>query len=641
MQPWLEKQSRLTLARLKPRLEPLLANRPDRQVFEERLEAHFPDIFRLLHALYGTQYDFFYHLEQILATAAEMYIARPRDLKMFDRLREENPLWFQSQEMLGGVCYVDQFAGTLAGLREKIPYFKELGLTYLHLMPLFRCPPEQNDGGYAVSSFREVNPALGTMEELASLTAELRQNGISLVLDFVFNHTSDEHDWALRALEGDADFQAYYRMFDDRTLPDQYEVNLREIFPVQAPGSFTYRPEIKKWVWTTFNRFQWDLNYANPAVFCAVLREMFFLANQGVEFLRLDAVPFIWKEMGTNCENLPEAHIIIQGFNALARVVAPALLFKSEAIVHPRDVASYVSWQECQISYNPLLMVCLWEALATREVRLLNRSMVGRFAIAKEAAWINYVRSHDDIGWGFANEDAAQLGLNGFDHRHFLNLFYIGRFPGSFSTGLPFNYNTRTQDMRISGATASLAGLEAALNSGDETDIENAIQRILLLHAIILSIGGIPLIYLGDAIATINDYSYEEDEGKADDNRWVHRPQMDWERAAKRNDPSSIEGRVFQPLSHLIAVRKQTPALANGKTVFFDTGNPHVFGFVRNDTVLVLGNFSEQPQPVERKSLAQEWAAPKSAVDLTTGQRQSLKGTLVLAPYQVMWLTMP
>lgn len=631
---WLNQQARLSLDRLLPRIEPLL--KADSERFIERLRAFFPAIFGHLHALYGTRYDFFYHLEQILATAARCYAARATDLKALDARREADPRWFKSEQMVGGVVYVDLFAGTLQGVREKIPYFTELGLTYLHLMPLFLSPEQNNDGGYAVSDYRTVAPRLGTMAELETLARELRQNGISLVLDFVFNHTSDEHAWARRALAGDEIFQDYYYMFADRALPDQYERNLREIFPDQAPGNFTFRPEIGKWVWTTFNRFQWDLNYSNPAVFNAMLDEMLSLANIGVEILRLDAVAFIWKQMGTSCENLPQAHRIIRAYNALVQVAAPAMLFKSEAIVHPDNVASYISREECPISYNPTLMALLWEALATREVKLLRHSMSKRFALPDDCAWVNYVRCHDDIGWTFADEDAAWVWINGFDHRQFLNAFYIGRFPGSFAAGLPFNYNPVNQDMRISGTAASLAGLEQAIKQNDALLTDHALKRLALIHSVILSAGGIPLIYLGDEIATLNDYSYQSDPAKQSDSRWVHRPRFDWARAERRHDPATVEGRLFHTLLHLIRLRKRTPAFGGGKTIFFDCGSPHVLAYYCDETILVLANFSEREQIVNQGTLIA--SLPEVVTDLVSGQPVDAAHEIRLAPYQFMWL---
>ncbi|NWF71089.1 MAG: amylosucrase [Chloroflexi bacterium] len=635
---WFAREAYLTLRRLLPRLSPLLPPGEEGARFLGRLEQHFATVFRCLYLLYNNHYDFFYHLEMILTAAARLYAARPAALKALDQQREANPLWFQSQSMMGGVCYVDLFAGNLQGIRAKIPYFQELGLTYLHLMPLFKSPAGENDGGYAVSSYRDVEPKLGTMAELAGLADELRAHGISLVLDFVFNHTSDEHEWAKRALAGEEEYQNYYYMFDDRTLPDQYERTLREIFPEQSPGSFTYRDDLQKWVWTTFRSFQWDLNYRNPQVFNAMLQEMLFLANQGVEFLRLDAVAFIWKEVGTPCESLPQVHDIIQAFNALTRIAAPAMLFKSEAIVHPDQVNSYVNPQECALSYNPTMMALMWEALATREVKLLYHSMRQHFALLPECAWVNYVRSHDDIGWTFADEVAAGLGINGFDHRQFLNQFYTGRFKGSFATGQPFNYNPVTRDMRISGTCASLAGLEQALETGDALLIDHAVSRIVLIYSIALSAGGVPLIYLGDEIATCNDYSYEHNPAQANDSRWVHRPPFDWARAERRRDASTIEGRVFQTLARLIQVRKSTPALANGRTTFFDTGSEQVLGYVRNGALLALCNFSEREQRVSREALRAAWPIPAQIVDLVSGQKVSFGFALTLQPYQVVWL---
>jgi amylosucrase len=638
----MNRKAKLSLERILPRLKTRFAEADpsDWKPFLTRLEVNFEALFDLLLHLYGGQYDFFYHLESILETAARMWLTRPAELKALDVEREADPLWFQSQEMLGGVCYVDLFADDLAGIRARIPYFKELRLTYLHLMPLFLSPTEENDGGYAVSSYRQVDPTLGTMNQLAELATELRREGISLVLDFVYNHTSDEHEWAQRALSGDLDYQEYYFIFPDRQMPDAYDAHLREIFPDVRRGSFTFRPEIDCWVWTTFHSFQWDLNYRNPVVFNRMAEEMLFLANIGVEVLRLDAVAFAWKKLGTLCENLPEAHMLIQALNALVRMAAPALLFKSEAIVHPDDVARYIAPHECQLSYNPLLMALLWEALATREVRPLQHSMQTRFKINPKCAWVNYVRCHDDIGWTFSDEDAAQLGINGFDHRQFLNVFYTGQFEGSFARGLPFQFNPTTKDMRISGTCASLAGLEKALREETSAEVELAIRRILLIHSIILSIGGIPLIYFGDEVGTLNDYSYRDDPAKADDSRWVHRPSTDWDKMARRTDESSIEGQVYNRLRRLIELRQEHPVFGGGETEIIDTGNPHVFGYVRQhegERVLILTSFTEEEQRITANDLRLHGLS-YTLTDLVTGEQFSSDEDLILAPYRFVWL---
>lgn len=641
----LSREAKRTLDRLQPRLETRFADfiikyPQEWQIFEERLNRHFEDLFRILYHLYGKHYDFFFHVEELLNVLAAYWIERSPELKKLDAERENRPEWFQSNQMLGGVCYVDLFAGTLKGIQEKVPYFKELGLTYLHLMPLFRCPEGENDGGYAISSYREVNPALGTMQELSNLAQLLRKEGISLVLDFVFNHTSNEHEWALKARAGDPEYQAYYYMFDDRTMPDAYERTLREIFPEEHPGAFTYFSDVGKWVWTTFHSNQWDLNYSNPVVFNRMAEEMLFLANAGVEVLRLDAVAFLWKQMGTNCENLPEAHMLIQAFNAIARISAPALIFKSEAIVHPDEVVRYIHPKECQISYNPLLMALLWNTLATRQTDLLTFSMQERFRIHPQCAWVNYVRCHDDIGWTFSDEDAAQLGINGFDHRRFLNDFYTGKFPGSFARGLPFQENPRTGDARISGTCASLAGLEKAIHEETEREVELALRRILLIHSVIISIGGIPLIYLGDEIGTLNDYRYREDPAKVRDSRWVHRPYADWEKYKRRFDETTLEGRLYSRLRKLIEQRKTIAAFSGAETEILSLRSKHLFAYVRqllNERVLVICNFSEQPQIIDGNEVRLHGLG-YHFVDLVSGQPYSTINALMLEPYQFVWL---
>ena len=648
----LARETQRTLDRLLPHLEQEFAAAvptAEWAEFRQRLQLHFPTLFPLLLELYSDQYDFFYQVERILALAAQSWLERPAELKTLDAAREQAPAWFQSEKMLGGVCYVDLFAGDLAGLRRHIPYFQELGLTYLHLMPLFDAPKGDSDGGYAVSDYRTVDDRLGTTDDLKALAADLRAVGISLVLDFIFNHTSDEHRWAKAALAGDPDHREYYFIFPDRTVPDAYERTLREIFPDKHPGAFTYRKEIGMWVWTTFNVFQWDLNYRNPVVFREMAGEMLYLANAGAEVLRLDALAFTWKEMGTVCESLPKAHTLVQAFNALLRIAAPSLLFKSEAIVHPDEVAKYISDDECQLSYNPLLMALLWNSLATREVRMLKRSMSYRFRIEPACAWVNYVRVHDDIGWTFDDGDAAALGINGFDHRRFLNAFYTGRFQGSFARGLPFQENPRTGDARISGTLASLAGLESALRSGNTAEVELAVRRICLVHAIILSIGGVPLIYLGDEVGTLNDYSYVNDPAKADDSRWVHRPATDWQKMERRHDTTTIEGRIYHALCHLIQVRKATPAFGGNQMAVINPGNDHVFAYVRTvhdqadsqpggQRVLVAANFTENPQPVAANELRlygldYRFRDLISDKDIVLGEEP-----LVLEPYQVIWL---
>jgi amylosucrase len=478
------------------------------------------------------------------------------------------------------------------------------------------------------------------MEELGRLAGVLRREGISLVLDFVFNHTSNDHEWARRAREGDPVYREYYHSFEDRTLPDRYEEHLREIFPSVRRGSFTWDEAMGRWVWTTFNSFQWDLNYDNPAVFCAMAEEMLYLANAGVQVLRLDAVAFIWKEMGTSCENRPQAHQIIRAFNAVARIAAPSLLFKSEAIVHPDEVLGYIDPQECQLSYNPMLMALVWEAAATREVRLLEQAVKHRERLPAGCSWVNYLRCHDDIGWTFDDEDARRVGIDPDAHRRFLNAFYTGRHPGSFARGVPFQFNPDTGDLRVSGTLASLAGLEQALEADDPQLIQMAVRRIMMMRSIMLSIGGIPLIYLGDEWGMLNDYTYLSDPAKVGDSRWVHRSRKKWHIQRDFADPAALEWRFFNGLKQMIELRKALPALEDGGMEHFWTGNPHLFAYTRQaggQRLLCVANFSENRQTMSADRLA-GYPAGVSFFDHVAGERHPGMTDLVLAPYQYRWM---
>ena len=605
----------------------------DLGLFIHRIDSNVDELLYHLQSLYNDQPDWYFFAEKMLIEAGKSWSKRTKALRSLDSQREENPTWFKSHKMVGGVCYVDLFAGNLKGIEDQIPYFKELGLTYLHLMPIFDRPEKENDGGYAVSSYRKVFPEIGKMSELKHLAKVLKDEGISLVLDFINNHTSDEHEWAKKAKSGDDFYKDFYFFFPDQTIPNQYEQNLREIFPEIRRGSFHKNKETNEWVWSTFHNYQWDLNYKNPEVLIAISQEMLFLANQGVDVLRLDAVPFTWKRMGTDCENQPEAHSLIKALNIVARIAAPALFFKSEAIVHPDEVAKYVNQDECQISYNPTTMAMIWEALATREVKLLKESLKNRFKIPNDCAWVNYVRSHDDIGWTFSDDDAYHIGIFPEGHRYFLNHFYAKDFSGSFSKGMPFQYNPTNGDLRVCGTTASLAGLEQALEWNDPGRQQDAINRIILLYSVALTIGGIPLIYLGDELGLLNDYSFQNDPALKEDTRWVHRFKMDWDKAKSALNGKGIEGQIFQELKRRIFLRKEIPAFGNGDLELIETHNPHVLGYLKKDEdqkIAVIHNFSEQEQEIRC------WL--RIGVDRLTEYQVDLNGTLIMSGYQSMWV---
>ncbi|NDR55257.1 alpha-amylase family glycosyl hydrolase [Aliiruegeria sabulilitoris] len=603
-----------------------------RKAFEKRLEQHFPALFNQLLTLYGNHYDAWLHMRRLVET-----LARHQVKKHHAGLHSGDAPWYLGEDQVGMAVYVDLFGGDLKGLIERIPYLESLGITYLHLMPLYDAPKENSDGGYAVSDYRKVDPKLGTNKQLKALADALHKRGIRMVLDFVFNHTSDEHAWAKAALTGDRRYQDFYYLLDEPEAR-AYDATLREIFPTVRRGSFTYNETVGKWVWTTFNSFQWDLNYSNPDVFVSVVDEMLHLVAMGADVLRLDALAFVWKELGTVCESLPKAHSLIQTFNLCLRIAAPHVHFKSEAIVHPDQVNEYIGLDECELSYNPLMMALMWESLATRRTELLNASLEKSFAIPEGTTWVNYIRCHDDIGWTWDDAISGRLGINGQDHRYFLNQFYTGRFSGSFANGVPFQENPSNGDCRVCGTLASLAGVEQAEASGDPELLEHALRRVKLLNGIVLSMPGLPLLYQGDDLGALNDHSYLQDPGKAEDSRWVHRKALteaDFTAAATKGTP---QHRIAADMAAMIQLRKSHEVFAAQAFELLRSENPHIFAFLRRtgpETLLVIANFSEHPARTGLDLAA--IPGIDAARDLLSSDTTGLGSLQELEPYALHW----
>ena len=621
--------------------------------FYTRLGANFYAIYSLFHHLYGQREDFKQKMISLVEVMADRYIERSEVLERLDMARELDHNWFLSQEWVGMALYADGFAGDLKGLKGRIAYLQELGVNMVHIMPMLVCPQGASDGGYAVSDFRDIDPRIGSLEELQALAASMRKRGMLLTLDVVVNHTSDEHEWAQKAHNGEQKFQNYYYIFPDRDVPDMFEETMPEIFPETSPGNFTWDESMGKWVMTVFNSNQWDLNYSNPTVFIEMVDVILFWANQGADIVRLDAVAFLWKKIGTICQNEREAHLILQMMKDCCQVTAPGVLFIAEAIVEPFEITKYfgedaVIAKECEIAYNATFMALLWDAVATKNTKLLNQGILSLPNKLDRATWLNYIRCHDDIGLGFDDADITRAGYQPLAHRRFLLDYFTGNYEDSEARGQPFGRNIKNGDARISGSLASLVGLETALEQQDDEAIDRVVKLILLLHGMILSFGGIPLLYYGDEIGTLNDCSFLGDENKAGDNRWMHRPRIDWEKAEQRFQRGTVEQRIFDGLKKLISVRKTIPAFAdfnNRELLMVD--NEHLFVFLRshpersNETVLVAANFDDRPQYLDLANLDNrkqfQYGQPQ---DLASGETPALfKDQLVVPPFRFYWLT--
>ena len=619
-------------------------------LFQQRLATNLTllqDLFFSLYTKAGHQEAF----KNLLQLLPELHKKRPEGLKVRDLEKLKSGNWYLSEQMVGMQLYVDHFNADLNGLREKLPYLQDLGINFLHLMPITTRPAGESDGGYAVNGYTEIDPAYGTKKDLAALTKKMREDGMYLMLDFVVNHTSDEYPWAVKARKGSKKYQGYYYTYEDRVIPDEFEKSLPEVFTQKSPGNYTFDEEMGRWVMTVFNDYQWDLNYTNPEVFMAMLKNLVGLSNLGVDVVRFDALAFLWKKLDTISQNLPEAHRLISLFRLCLQVVAPGVILLAEAIVPPKEIMKYFGegiyrGNECEIAYNATFMALLWNSIATKETVMMRKSMEDLLAKPESSTWINYVRCHDDIGLGYDDDFIYEMGWTPQPHRRFLLDYYCQGLDWSPSIGQIFMHNPKTGDGRITGSAASLLGLEKALQEKDAEGISQALSKMVLLHGLVLSYGGIPMIYGGDEWAALNDYTYLNDAGKKNDSRWVNRPRHDWKKIEKAlQDPDSPAYFVYNQLKKLIAIRKEYPCLSDRNNVdLLDLGNPHVFAFERKGKngpgIMVLGNFHEETQAINSSFLVNLGYISKGRInELIEGKQIGLSsGLLDVAPYKLLWL---
>ena len=585
--------------------------------FRERFSRHEEELRWLFMELYHGDEEAYGAFADMLW---RMYEARPAGMRAIDEQRLADPAWYKSRDLLGMLMYVSAFAGNLEGVRSRLDYIEECGVNYLHLMPLLESPAGRSDGGYAVADFRRVQPELGTMAELAALAEDCHARGISLCLDFVMNHTSEDHEWARRARAGEKEYQDRYFFFDDWSIPEEYEKTVPQVFPTTAPGNFSWCGEAGKVVMTTFYPYQWDLDYANPAVFRDMTENMLFLCNQGIDIIRLDALPYIWKELGTPCRNLPQVHTLVRMMRMACEVVCPATLLLGEVVMEPSKVVPYfgtVDKPECNLLYNVTTMASTWHTVATADVRLLRHQLGQVFALPRQYCFLNYLRCHDDIGWGLDYGFLWQFGMGEVPHKKYLNDYLTGKWPGSPARGELYNDDPRLGDARLCGTTASLCGVESARYEKDEAKLDWALRLDVMLHAYMFTLSGIPVLYSGDEVAQENDYGYHDDPLKAADSRYLHRGDMDWERAEQRKVPGAPEQRVFDALRQLETLRAAHRVFDGGADVWIiNTRNDSVLGigrYFKGEKLVALFNFAADERLVNIDELGEY-------VDLLTGE---------------------
>ncbi len=597
------------------------------EIFEERLKRHHDELRWLYMELYDNGDMFAELCEKLHAFALE----REQYLMELDREREQNPEWFRGNDMLGMMLYIDNFAGNLEGVKDRLPYLSSCNVNCIHLMPFLESPKGRSDGGYAVADFRKVQPKLGKMEELAALAKACHKQKISLCMDFVMNHTSEDHEWAKKAREGDGEYMSRYFFYDNPSIPQAYDRTVPQVFPTTAPGNFTYLEEMGYYVMTSFYPYQWDLNYQNPRVFNEMMYNFLYLANQGMDIIRIDAVPYIWKELGTQCRNLPQVHTIVRMMRMICEIVCPGVLLLGEVVMEPEKVVPYfgtVEKPECHMLYNVTTMATTWHSVATKDIRLLKKQMDIVNGLPKDYLFLNYLRCHDDIGWGLDYATLEGWGMREVEHKRFLNQYFTGRYGASESRGELYNDDPVTQDARFCGTTASMCGVESALYEKDEEKLQHAVRMDLMLHAYMLTQSGIPMLYSGDEIGQLNDYSYKEEEDKKEDSRYIHRGKFQWYLAKKRTEKGTSQEQIFSGLSRLEEIRRSRNVFRSDAAVYtYDVKDDSILCILReNEEERFIGifNFSDG----ERTAWMEE---PGVFQDLMTGEERKLVNVTVPA----------
>ncbi len=608
--------------------EAAFRNAERRAVYEKRFARHIDELKWLYMELYGNSSMF----AELCDNLYRFYEERNDDLKKIDQNREARPDWYKQNDMLGMMFYIDNFAGNMKGVESKLEYLEKSNVNYIHLMPFLDTVEGRSDGGYAVADFRKVQEKLGTMEDLESLTAACHKKDINVCMDFVMNHTSEDHEWAKKARQGIGEYMSRYFFFDNYSIPAQYEKTVPQVFPTTAPGNFTWLPEVEHFVMTSFYPYQWDLNYKNPRVFNEMMYNFLFLANKGIDIIRIDAVPYIWKELNTQCRNLPQVHTIVRMMRMIGEIVCPSVLLLGEVVMEPEKVVPYfgtVEKPECHMLYNVTTMATTWHTVATRDVGLLRQQLDIVNGLPKDYVFLNYLRCHDDIGWGLDYSSLAREGIRERPHKQYLNDYFQGYVGDSTSRGELYNADPVTGDARFCGTTASMCGIEKAGFEQDAEAMKRAIQKDVMLHAYMFMQSGIPVLYSGDEIGQVNDYTYKEDPNKAVDSRYIHRGAMNWDLARNISDPDTVEGQVFTKLGQLEKIRKSEKVfVSNADTWTIETWEAGVLcigRYFEGEKLIGLFNFSEYDKTA--------WINEEDGmyVDLISGERMEARGVNIPA----------
>ena len=564
--------------------------------FIDKFSMYYDELKWLYIELYNNEFTF----SRLCDNMEKAYSKRSADLKKLDKVREEDKQWYKSPDMVGTMIYADDFADTLSGVQKKLGFVQKLNINMLHLMPFLDSPKAASDNGKAVSNYKKIRSDLGKMEDLKSLAQACHRKNICICSDFIMNHTSSSHIWAKKAQNGEGEYMSRYFFYDNPDIPNSYDLTVPQVYPATAPGNFTYIPEIDHFVMTTFYPYEWDLNYSNPKVFNEMVNNLLFLANQGIDMFKLKDISYIWKEIGTNCRNLKQVHTIIRMLRIITEVVCPGVLLMGDAEGSLEDIVSYFGTEdkpECHLVIDKDASDTIWHTMATGNCKLIKRRLDKVNTVSKDNIFVNYLRSFDPIDWRLDYDILKEDEIDPAAHRKYLNDFFTGKITEGIAYGEIVNDDPIVMEDKLEGSVMALCGLKTVSASLDDSSIETAIRKIILLYAYLMMEAGIP---------------------------WVHCADI-------KTDPktNSIRGRLFNELCKLESLRQNERVFnfyADKWTLdTWDEGTLAMGRYFEGQKVIAVFNFTEYDRVAWVNENDGEYE------DMITGQRMDASGINVPA----------
>lgn len=534
-------------------------------LYVQRYNRHIDELKWLYMELYSNESM----LSELCYQIHNFFIERDEGLKNRDVTRENNPDWYRKSKMTGMALYIDHFADTIKGVEQSIEHLQKCNINYVHFMPFFETTRYRTDDQYAITDFRKTMEKIGKIEDLCHLTKLCHEKSINVSVDFIMNRTSNEHEWAKKAMHGDVEY-------------------------------------MNRYVTKTDHSYEWDLNYKNPRVLNEMMYNYMFIANLGTDLIQINEIEDIWKGESQNCSKVSQIHTIARIMRIISEIVCPGVLLLGNVKNDMKNAITYFGEDEkpeFHMVYQKTFMNEVWNSVATRNVKLLQTKLDVINKYPKEYVFVNYLRNHEKLNWNLDYDFLYKnQKINQKMHREYLNEYFLGRTGYSNSRGEVENNSDNSEKICFCGTTASMCGLEKAIDENNKKEINQAIKLEIMLYAYLFIQSGIPVIYSGDEIGQMNDYSYKENRDKMRDIQNVCRGKFDWSKAVKVVDEYSIEGKIMRGLNKIQVVKNRENTFCQIADVrVVDTKNNSVICIAREfagEKILGIFNFSEHEKIV-------------------------------------------